>query len=199
LVFQQFNLFPHLMVTENLTLPQRRVLRRDKRPRGSLARVGLAEKAGVYPSFLSGGRQQRVAIARALAMDTRVMLFDEPTSALGAELVGDVLAVMRMLARDGMTMMVVTYEMSFAREVADRVVLVDGGVVVEAPRAAHLPPASRAHLALPVRLLTPPRLTWRRRPPAGRAGEAGWRTRSRTAGPRGAPSPTATTRTGEQR
>ncbi|MFK0138311.1 amino acid ABC transporter ATP-binding protein [Streptomyces murinus] len=139
MVFQQFNLFPHLSVTENLTLPQRRVLRRDKAAAErvaaeNLARVGLAEKAGAYPSALSGGQQQRVAIARALAMGPEVMLFDEPTSALDPELVGDVLAVMRSLAREGMTMMVVTHEMSFAREVADRVVFMDGGVIVEQGR-----------------------------------------------------------------
>nr|WP_210167280.1 amino acid ABC transporter ATP-binding protein [Streptomyces sp. SID4946] len=139
MVFQQFNLFPHLSVTENLTLPQRRVLRRDKAAAERVAaenldRVGLAEKAGAYPSALSGGQQQRVAIARALAMGPEVMLFDEPTSALDPELVGDVLAVMRSLAREGMTMMVVTHEMSFAREVADRVVFMDGGVIVEQGR-----------------------------------------------------------------
>ncbi|MHC3468467.1 amino acid ABC transporter ATP-binding protein [Streptomyces sp. 7R007] len=136
MVFQQFNLFPHLTVTENLTLPQRRVLRRDKARAArtaaeNLARVGLSEKADAYPSSLSGGQQQRVAIARALSMGPEVMLFDEPTSALDPELVGDVLAVMRMLAREGMTMMVVTHEMTFAREVADRVVFMDGGVIVE--------------------------------------------------------------------
>ncbi|WP_432138266.1 MULTISPECIES: amino acid ABC transporter ATP-binding protein [unclassified Streptomyces] len=136
MVFQQFNLFPHLTVTENLTLPQRRVLGRDKASAAKVAaenlrRVGLAEKADAYPSSLSGGQQQRVAIARALAMGPEVMLFDEPTSALDPELVGDVLAVMRMLADEGMTMMVVTHEMTFAREVADRVVFMDGGVIVE--------------------------------------------------------------------
>jgi polar amino acid transport system ATP-binding protein len=136
MVFQQFNLFPHLTVTENLTLPQRRVLRRDRATAARVAaenlqRVGLTDKADAYPSALSGGQQQRVAIARALAMGPEVMLFDEPTSALDPELVGDVLAVMRMLARDGMTMMVVTHEMTFAREVADRVVFMDGGVIVE--------------------------------------------------------------------
>ncbi|MEU9973002.1 amino acid ABC transporter ATP-binding protein [Streptomyces sp. NPDC051014] len=136
MVFQQFNLFPHLTVTENLTLPQRRVLKRDKAQAARVAaenleRVGLTEKADAYPASLSGGQQQRVAIARALSMGPEVMLFDEPTSALDPELVGDVLAVMRMLAREGMTMMVVTHEMSFAREVADRVVFMDGGVVVE--------------------------------------------------------------------
>ncbi|WP_073952359.1 amino acid ABC transporter ATP-binding protein [Streptomyces kebangsaanensis] len=136
MVFQQFNLFPHLSVTENLTLPQRRVLKRDKATAERIAaenlrRVGLSEKADAYPSSLSGGQQQRVAIARALAMGPEVMLFDEPTSALDPELVGDVLAVMRMLAHEGMTMMVVTHEMTFAREVADRVVFMDGGVIVE--------------------------------------------------------------------
>ncbi|MFJ8790885.1 amino acid ABC transporter ATP-binding protein [Streptomyces sp. NPDC102462] len=136
MVFQQFNLFPHLTVTQNLTLPQRRVLRRDRAQAArvaarNLARVGLSEKADAYPAALSGGQQQRVAIARALAMGPEVMLFDEPTSALDPELVGDVLAVMRMLADDGMTMMVVTHEMTFAREVADRVVFMDGGVIVE--------------------------------------------------------------------
>ncbi|MER6628728.1 amino acid ABC transporter ATP-binding protein [Streptomyces sp. NPDC000987] len=136
MVFQQFNLFPHLTVTENLTLPQRRVLRRDKATAARVAaenlrRVGLSEKAGAYPASLSGGQQQRVAIARALSMGPEVMLFDEPTSALDPELVGDVLAVMRMLADEGMTMMVVTHEMTFAREVADRVVFMDGGVIVE--------------------------------------------------------------------
>lgn len=136
MVFQQFNLFPHVTVQENVTLPQRRVLKRDKAraaavARDNLERVGLADKAGAYPAQLSGGQQQRVAIARALAMGPEVMLFDEPTSALDPELVGEVLAVMRGLAADGMTMMVVTHEMSFAREVADRVVFMDGGVVVE--------------------------------------------------------------------
>ncbi|MFF7758469.1 amino acid ABC transporter ATP-binding protein [Streptomyces griseorubiginosus] len=136
MVFQQFNLFPHLTVTENLTLPQRRVLKRDKAKAAKVAaenleRVGLAEKADAYPASLSGGQQQRVAIARSLSMGPEVMLFDEPTSALDPELVGDVLAVMRMLAREGMTMMVVTHEMTFAREVADRVVFMDDGVIVE--------------------------------------------------------------------
>ncbi|MDI9886472.1 amino acid ABC transporter ATP-binding protein [Streptomyces sp. HNM0645] len=136
MVFQQFNLFPHVTVAENLTLPQRRVLKRDKARAASVAvenleRVGLADKADAYPAQLSGGQQQRVAIARALAMSPEVMLFDEPTSALDPELVGEVLAVMRMLAAEGMTMMVVTHEMSFAREVADRVVFMDDGAIVE--------------------------------------------------------------------
>ncbi|WEB39237.1 amino acid ABC transporter ATP-binding protein [Streptomyces yunnanensis] len=136
MVFQSFNLFPHLTALENLTIAQRRVLRRDRPTaariaRDQLARVGLGDKEAAYPAQLSGGQQQRVAIARALAMDPELMLFDEPTSALDPELVGDVLAVMRALARDGMTMLVVTHEMGFAREVADRVVFMDGGLVVE--------------------------------------------------------------------
>jgi polar amino acid transport system ATP-binding protein len=119
-----------------VTLPQRRVLGKSateaaRVARANLDRVGLADKADAYPAQLSGGQQQRAAIARALAMDPDVMLFDEPTSALDPELVGDVLAVMRGLAEEGMTMMVVTHEMSFAREVADRVIFMDGGVVVE--------------------------------------------------------------------
>ncbi|MFJ3189282.1 amino acid ABC transporter ATP-binding protein [Streptomyces halstedii] len=143
MVFQQFNLFPHLTVSGNLVLPQRRVLGRDKRTadrvaRENLRRVALGDKADAYPAQLSGGQQQRVAIARALAMDPRVMLFDEPTSALDPELVGDVLAVMRSLAADGMTMVVVTHEMSFAREVADRVVFMDEGRVVEQGPAAQV-------------------------------------------------------------
>ncbi|MFE6689028.1 amino acid ABC transporter ATP-binding protein [Streptomyces sp. NPDC057743] len=136
MVFQSFNLFPHLTALENLTIAQRRVLHRDRGTaeriaRDQLARVGLADKAAAYPARLSGGQQQRVAIARALAMDPELMLFDEPTSALDPELVGDVLAVMRALARDGMTMLVVTHEMGFAREVADRVAFLDGGLIVE--------------------------------------------------------------------
>lgn len=136
MVFQAFNLFPHLTALENLTIAQRRVLRRDRAEaeriaRANLERVGLSDKEAAYPAQLSGGQQQRVAIARALSMDPELMLFDEPTSALDPELVGDVLAVMRGLAQDGMTMLVVTHEMSFAREVADRVVFMDGGVIVE--------------------------------------------------------------------
>ncbi|MBT2530304.1 amino acid ABC transporter ATP-binding protein [Streptomyces sp. ISL-99] len=143
MVFQQFNLFPHVTVTENLVLPQRRVLGRGKTEaakvaRENLERVGLADKADAYPAQLSGGQQQRVAIARALSMGPEVMLFDEPTSALDPELVGDVLAVMRVLASEGMTMMVVTHEMSFAREVADRVVFMDDGVIVEEGPAAQV-------------------------------------------------------------
>lgn len=143
MVFQQFNLFPHVNVTQNLTLPQRRVLGRDKIraaavARENLARVGLSDKAEAFPAQLSGGQQQRVAIARALSMGPEVMLFDEPTSALDPELVGEVLSVMRVLASEGMTMMVVTHEMSFAREVADRVVFMDGGVIVEQGPAAQV-------------------------------------------------------------
>jgi polar amino acid transport system ATP-binding protein len=136
MVFQQFNLFPHLTVTENVTIAQRRVLGRDKAEAEQVAadnleRVGLSDKAHVYPAQLSGGQLQRAAIARALAMGPELMLFDEPTSSLDPEIVGDVLAVMRGLAHDGMTMIVVTHEMSFAREVADRVVFMDDGVILE--------------------------------------------------------------------
>lgn len=136
MVFQAFNLFPHLSALENLTIAQRRVLGRDRAEaeriaRANLERVGLSDKEAAYPAQLSGGQQQRVAIARALSMEPELMLFDEPTSALDPELVGDVLAVIRGLAQDGMTMLVVTHEMSFAREVADRVVFMDGGVIVE--------------------------------------------------------------------
>ena len=136
MVFQQFNLFPHLDVTENVTIAQRRVLHRDRAEAERVAahnleRVGLADKARAYPAQLSGGQQQRAAIARALAMGPELMLFDEPTSSLDPEIVGDVLAVMRGLAQDGMTMIVVTHEMSFAREVADRVVFMDDGVILE--------------------------------------------------------------------
>ena len=136
MVFQQFNLFPHLDVLGNLTVAQRRVLRRSRadaeaKARRVLERVGLLDKIDEYPARLSGGQQQRVAIARALAMDPDMMLFDEATSALDPELVGEVLAVMRDLAEEGMTMMVVTHEMGFAERVADRVVFMDDGVVVE--------------------------------------------------------------------
>jgi polar amino acid transport system ATP-binding protein len=135
MVFQQFNLFSHLTAGENVMLAQRRVLRRSRkeaedRARKLLERVGLADKWSAYPSQLSGGQQQRVAIARALAMDPRVMLFDEATSALDPELIGEVLDVMRGLADSGMTMLVVTHEMNFARDVADRVLFMDNGVVL---------------------------------------------------------------------
>ncbi|RCW47121.1 amino acid ABC transporter ATP-binding protein (PAAT family) [Halopolyspora algeriensis] len=136
MVFQQFNLFSHLSVLSNLTVAQRKVLGRGKAEaeavaRENLERVGLADKAAAMPAQLSGGQQQRVGIARALSMNPDVMLFDEPTSALDPELVGDVLAVMRGLADEGMTMLVVTHEMQFAREVADRVLFMDGGGIVE--------------------------------------------------------------------
>ncbi|MDQ4112146.1 MAG: amino acid ABC transporter ATP-binding protein [Actinomycetota bacterium] len=136
MVFQQFNLFPHMTVLRNLTVAQEKVLKRGraestKIARANLEKVGLSDKADAYPAHLSGGQQQRVAIARALSMNPDMMLFDEPTSALDPELVGDVLAVMKDLAAEGMTMMVVTHEMSFAREVADKVVFMDGGVIVE--------------------------------------------------------------------
>jgi polar amino acid transport system ATP-binding protein len=136
MVFQQFNLFPHLTVLDNLTIGPRTVLRRSKRDslevaRAMLARVGLPEKESAYPSHLSGGQQQRVAIARALAMHPDMMLFDEVTSALDPELVSEVLSVMRSLAEEGMTMLVVTHEMGFARRVADRVVFMDAGAIVE--------------------------------------------------------------------
>jgi polar amino acid transport system ATP-binding protein len=136
MVFQHFNLFPHMTALDNVTLAPIRVKgvpRSDARNRGQqlLQRVGLGDKLDSYPVALSGGQQQRVAIARALAMEPKLMLFDEPTSALDPELVGDVLDAMRQLARDGMTMIVVTHEMGFAREVADTVVFIDAGVVVE--------------------------------------------------------------------
>jgi len=139
MVFQQFNLFPHLKVIDNLTLAARRVRRipkeeAERRAQALLARVGLEEKARQYPHQLSGGQQQRVAIARALVMEPHVMLFDEVTSALDPELVGEVLVVIRDLARDGMTMLVVTHEMQFARDVGDRLIFMDEGRIVEQGR-----------------------------------------------------------------
>ena len=136
MVFQQFNLFPHMSVLDNLTCGPVNVKKADKKEAEKkamelLARVGLAEKADQFPRNLSGGQQQRVAIARALAMDPEVMLFDEPTSALDPEMVGEVLDVMKALAKVGMTMIVVTHEMGFAKEVADRVIFMDGGYIVE--------------------------------------------------------------------
>ncbi|MET7751781.1 amino acid ABC transporter ATP-binding protein [Micromonospora sp. NPDC005367] len=136
MVFQRFNLFPHMTALENVIEAPVRVKRESKaaareRAEALLARVGLGDKMGNYPGQLSGGQQQRVAIARALAMQPKLMLFDEPTSALDPELVGEVLDVMKDLARDGMTMIVVTHEIGFAREVGDSLVFMDGGVVVE--------------------------------------------------------------------
>jgi polar amino acid transport system ATP-binding protein len=136
MVFQRFNLFPHMTALENVTEAPIRVKRVPKadavaRGRRQLERVGLADKVDVYPSQLSGGQQQRVAIARALAMEPKLMLFDEPTSALDPELVGDVLDAMRDLAREGMTMLVVTHEVGFAREVADTVAFMDEGAIIE--------------------------------------------------------------------
>ncbi|MGE7983393.1 amino acid ABC transporter ATP-binding protein [Solibacillus sp. NPDC093137] len=136
MVFQQFNLFPHKTVLQNITYAPLKLkgLTKDQakeRAMELLKKVGLVEKANAYPSELSGGQQQRVAIARALAMQPKIMLFDEPTSALDPEMVGDVLDVMKDLAREGMTMIVVTHEMGFAKEVADRVIFMDGGYIVE--------------------------------------------------------------------
>ena len=136
MVFQQFNLFPHLSVIQNIMLApvdRKRMTKEqaEEKAKRLLERVGLLEKADVYPASLSGGQQQRVAIARALAMEPDIMLFDEPTSALDPEMVGEVLEVMKQLAAEGMTMVVVTHEMGFAREVADRVVFMDGGYIVE--------------------------------------------------------------------
>lgn len=136
MVFQQFNLFPHLKVIDNVALAPMKVKKLDKeavydRARQLLARVGLSDKADAYPAQLSGGQKQRVAIARALAMDPDVMLFDEPTSALDPEMVGEVLDVMKQLAKDGMTMLVVSHEMGFAREVSDRVLFMDAGIIAE--------------------------------------------------------------------
>jgi glutamate transport system ATP-binding protein len=136
MVFQQFNLFPHMTVLQNITLAPIRVkglekAAADKRARKLLERVGISEKADQYPADLSGGQQQRVAIARALAMDPKLMLFDEPTSALDPEMIREVLDVMRDLAKEGMTMLVVTHEMGFARQVCNRIVFIDGGKIVE--------------------------------------------------------------------
>lgn len=136
MVFQSFNLFPHLSVLDNVTLAQITVRKRPKaeaREKGMylLNKVGIGDKHHVFPDQLSGGQQQRVAIARSLAMDPKIMLFDEPTSALDPEMVGEVLEVMRTLAREGMTMVVVTHEMGFAREVADRVIFMDQGAIME--------------------------------------------------------------------
>ncbi len=136
MVFQQFNLFPHKTVLENITLGPIKIHSTEKTAAEKLAlelldKVGLREKANSYPGEQSGGQKQRVAIARALAMNPKIMLFDEPTSALDPEMVGDVLEVMKQLAKEGMTMVVVTHEMGFAREVGDRVIFMDGGYIVE--------------------------------------------------------------------
>ena len=142
MVFQQFNLFPHKSVLQNIVLAQQVVRKRkdaeaEEKARMLLEKVGIPEKEHEYPIRLSGGQQQRVAIARALAMDPKVMLFDEPTSALDPEMVGEVLEVMKQLAREGMTMVVVTHEMGFAREVADRVLFMDQGKLVEEGTPEH--------------------------------------------------------------
>ncbi len=136
MVFQHFNLFPHMNIMKNLTLAPRKVLKKNKEETEKkaielLGRVGLADRAGAYPSQLSGGQKQRIAIVRALCMEPDVILFDEPTSALDPEMVGEVLDVMKSLAKEGMTMVVVTHEMGFAREVANRVVFMDGGKIIE--------------------------------------------------------------------
>jgi polar amino acid transport system ATP-binding protein len=143
MVFQHFNLFPHMTILENMTLAPVKLLRKSReeaeaKARALLERVGLGDRADAYPSQLSGGQKQRIAIVRALCMEPEVMLFDEPTSALDPEMVGEVLEVMKDLARDGMTMVVVTHEMGFAREVGSRVVFMDGGVIVEENAPAEL-------------------------------------------------------------
>ncbi len=142
MVFQSFNLFPHKTVFDNITLAQKVVRKRSKTDAKEkadflLKKVGIHDKSGAYPDNLSGGQQQRVAIARALAMDPKVMLFDEPTSALDPEMIGEVLDVMKTLAQEGMTMVVVSHEMGFAREVADRVIFMDEGSIVEVGTPEH--------------------------------------------------------------
>jgi len=142
MVFQQFNLFPHMTVLENISLAQRRVRKKSKEQARDMSmdllkKVGIAEKADNYPGQLSGGQQQRVAIARALAMMPKVMLFDEATSALDPEMIGEVLDVMKALASEGMTMICVTHEMGFAREVSDRVIFMEDGKIIEAGTAEH--------------------------------------------------------------
>jgi polar amino acid transport system ATP-binding protein len=136
MVFQHFNLFPHMTILKNMTLAPMKLLRKsqaeaEEKAKALLERVGLGDRANAYPSQLSGGQKQRIAIVRALCMDPEVMLFDEPTSALDPEMVGEVLEVMKELAREGMTMVVVTHEMGFAREMADRVVFMADGKIVE--------------------------------------------------------------------
>ena len=142
MVFQSFNLFPHLSILGNVTIAQKLVRGRGKKEREEkamalLKKVGIGDKANAYPMNLSGGQQQRVAIARALAMDPKIMLFDEPTSALDPEMIGEVLDVMKTLAKEGMTMVCVTHEMGFAREVGDRVIFMDEGMVVEEGTPEH--------------------------------------------------------------
>ena len=142
MVFQSFNLFPHKNVFENITLAQKVVRKRSKseaeeKANALLKKVGIQDKSNAFPDNLSGGQQQRVAIARALAMDPKVMLFDEPTSALDPEMIGEVLDVMKTLAKEGMTMVVVTHEMGFAREVADRIIFMDEGAIVEVGPPEH--------------------------------------------------------------
>ena len=155
MVFQHFNLFPHMTVKKNITLaPVKLGLKSqaeaDAQAMALLERIGLADKANEYPAMLSGGQKQRIAIVRALAMAPEVMLFDEPTSALDHEMVGEVLDLMRDLAKDGMTMVVVTHEMGFAREVADRVVFMsEGAIIEEAPRRSLRPPAERKDCNVP--------------------------------------------------
>ncbi len=156
MVFQQFNLFPHMTVLDNISLAQRRVRKKSKEQARDtsmalLVKVGIAEKADTYPNQLSGGQQQRVAIARALAMMPKVMLFDEATSALDPEMIGEVLDVMKALAREGMTMVCVTHEMGFAREVSDRVIFMENGKIVEVGTADHFftaPAENRTRLFL---------------------------------------------------
>ena len=143
MVFQHFNLFPHMTILENMTLAPVKLLKKSReeaeaKARALLERVGLGDRADAYPSQLSGGQKQRIAIVRALAMKPKLMLFDEPTSALDPEMVGEVLEVMKELAQEGMTMVVVTHEMGFAREVGSRVVFMDGGVIVEENAPAEL-------------------------------------------------------------
>jgi polar amino acid transport system ATP-binding protein len=156
MVFQSFNLFPHKTVKENVNLAQMVVRKRSRKAADEIAmsllnKVGIADKKNVYPDQLSGGQQQRVAIARALAMNPKVMLFDEPTSALDPEMIGEVLEVMKTLAKEGMTMVVVTHEMGFAREVADRVIFMDGGAILETGTPEHFfknPESERTKLFL---------------------------------------------------
>lgn len=156
MVFQSFNLFPHKTVLENLTIAQTVVRKRSQKEAGEIAmkllkKVGIHDKAGVFPTQLSGGQQQRVAIARSLAMEPKVLLFDEPTSALDPEMIGEVLDVMKTVAKEGMTMVVVTHEMGFAREVADEVIFMDQGMIIEKGTPEHFftnPESERTKLFL---------------------------------------------------